>query len=177
MVVCKGWKQPSQLLLTVCQWLFILRCWRLEIYLLKQELLIVSIMTNTVNCTAHEEECQQSEKAVSYLSDSSNISGLNKSTGRVLKLFSTWISALEKVPLGGFSEWERTYHGLMGMQRHFTVISTSRQQTNTHHKASSPCTDKEIQPSTASIVTMKKTEKQITLDGSGPSGITTSLTS
>lgn len=74
-----------------CSWE---ECWRLEIYLPKQELLIASIMTSAVNCVAHEEECQQPETAVSYLSPSSNNSGLNKSTGKAQELL-----PLESVPL------------------------------------------------------------------------------
>lgn len=90
-----------------------------------------------------------------------------------MNLCSTWICVLQKVPCGGFSECERTYYGLMGTQRHFTVISTSSQQTNTHQKASSPRSDNEMQSSSASIVTVNNSEEQITLcDESGPSGIT-----
>lgn len=74
----------------------------------------------------------------SRVADSSNQSGLNKSTGWVMKLCSTWSYVLQKVPFGGLSECERTYYGLMGRQRHFTVISACSQQTNTPQKASSP---------------------------------------
>lgn len=140
------------------------------------ELIIVHIMTDSTRCTPAEEECQQSEKRVSYQLDSSNLSGLNKPTGWEMKLCSTWMCVLQKVPFGGFSECERTYYGLMGTQRHFTVISTSSQQTNTHQRASSPRSDKEMQPNSASIGPMNNSEEQITLcDWSGPSGITKSL--
>lgn len=141
------WEQLTQWLTPprcfACHWLLIKKCQRLQIYLLKLELLIGRIITNSDYCTAGEGESQQS----GYHSDSSNLPELSKSTGWVMKLRLTWISALEKVPFEGFSACERTYYGLTGTQRHLTVISTSSQETNTPQKASSLHSNTEMQPS------------------------------
>lgn len=77
------------------------------------------------------------------------------------RLRSAWIYVLQKVSLGSLSDCERTYYGLMERQK--ALHSHFCQQTNTHQRASSPRSDKEMQSSSASIGPMHNSEEQITL--------------
>lgn len=113
------------------------------------EAVTVHIRTNRESCATDEEESQQPEKAESHRSDPSNLPELNKSTGRVMKLCLTWICHWKSSR--ALSECERTSYGLTGTQKHLTVICTCSQQTNTPQKASSPRSDKDMQPSSASV--------------------------
>lgn len=70
--------------------------------------------------------------------------------GWLIEACSTQMCVLQKVPFGGFSECERAYYGLNGLQKHSTVVWSSSQETNSHQRASSPRSDKEMQPSSAS---------------------------
>ena len=69
----------------------------------------------------------------------------------LIEACSTLLHILQKVPCAVVIECERAHYGLNGLQRHLMVISSSRQQTNSHQKASSPRSDKETQPSSASV--------------------------